>query len=258
MIFFDLEFYVPPKDRHRSNGLNRQGSFKFNPCSTGHFLLGGEFISTDIHCKSILDRQSLWLWNFESEQALLHEIYRYFSHHWDQYNKKKNQKSTLNGGGIARNEGNAKYTGISINDKDTVILQKRIRDVITCGFAIARIDLPALFIRSSRYDFAPSNTLFRTFLTTKVIDLSNTASYLFPQEKVLYPKTQREVAQKLLKQKMVKLPGHTVWKQYDQGDYEAIADRCRGEVEETLEIYLQLKKNHKNHKNLPSSLNGAN
>ncbi len=231
MIFFDLEFYVPSKDRHRSNGLNRQGSFKFNPCSTGHFLLGGEFISTDIHCKSIVDRQSLWLWNFESERALLHEIYRYFSLHWDQYSKDKKD--------IHKREG------------ETIILQKRIRDVITCGFAIARIDLPTLFIRSSRYDFAPSDALFRTFLTTKVIDLSNTASFLFPQEKVLYPKTQREVAQRVLKKGMAKPPGHTVWKQYDQGNYEAIADRCHGEVEEILEIYRQLQNNP------PSSLNGA-
>ena len=216
MIFFDLEFYVPPEDRHHSN---RQGSFKFNPCRSTHFLLGGEFICTDIHCHSILDHQSLWLWNFKSEKALLHEIYRYFSHHWDQEREENHKKDTI-----------------------TIILQKRIRDVITCGFAIARIDLPTLFIRSSQYDFAPSDALFRTFLTTKVIDLSNTASFLFPHETVCYPKTQREVAQKLLNRSMSKLPGHSVWKHYDQGEYDAIADRCYAEVEETLEIYRQLQK----------------
>ncbi|MHA1519475.1 MAG: hypothetical protein ACTSRK_04765 [Promethearchaeota archaeon] len=241
MIFFDLEFYVPPDDRHSSN---RHGSFKFNPCSPGNFLLGGEFISTDIHCKSIIDRQSLWLWNFDSERALLYEIYRYFSQHWDKY--RKNGNYGING----NNENKGKNGNIEKNvkkekgkkDRDTIILQKRIRDVITCGFAIGRIDLPTLFIRSSRYDFAPSDALFRTFLTTKVIDLSNTASFLFPQEKVCYPKTQREVAQKVLKRSMTKPPGHNVWKQYDQGEHEAISDRCLAEVEETLEIYRKLKK----------------
>ncbi|MCF2141119.1 MAG: hypothetical protein K9W44_13755 [Candidatus Lokiarchaeota archaeon] len=211
MLFFDLEFYVPPNDR---NNPQTKGTFKFNPLKDGHLLLGGFFLHTSLTNAEILNSEEIWLWNLENEKSVIEKIYTIFQTEWNL--RQKNHD---------------------------VIIKKRIRDSVTCGFSISRIDLPVLFLKGMLHKIAPFDQLFQTFLNTKVIDLSNTASFLFPNEHVLYPKTQREVSRKLHihESSFNKPAGSDVWTKYDDGDYDIIATRCRNEVEEIYSIYLELR-----------------
>ena len=114
---------------------------------------------------------------------------------------------------------------------------------MTCGFAIGRIDLPALFIKSHHYQVASASQLFEMFLKTKVIDLSNIAAFLFPEDRILYPKTMNEVSQRLLTEREYKTSGKDVWQWFDQGDYDRIQLRCQEEVEIMIRIYQELIQN---------------
>lgn len=213
LIFFDLEFYVPPNDRTTPE---TRGTFKYTPTKPTHILLGGYFKITDIKMTEIFEEKGLWIWQYSSEKDLLKEIYHLFDQAWHQ--KQKHAESTPK------------------------ILHKRVKDLITVGTAIARIDLPILYIRSQTHKIAPTTDLYRRFLCTKVIDLSNTASFLFPQESVMYPKTQREIATALLGHSNQKSPGSDVWNMYDNGDLEAIESRCKSEVREIYTLYQEMKK----------------
>lgn len=214
MIFFDLEFYVPPEDQHLSNS---RGTLIFNPANPKHLILGGHFITCPLSTsKSENSPQfrhdtSFWLWNFTSEKALLTAIFNFFEEefHFQQ-------------------------------GENTQILEKRVKDIVTCGFAIARIDLPALFIRCQYNHIAPSPRLFDIFLKTKVIDLCNVGAFLFPKESTLYPKTAYEVSKRLFPKTKWKPSGKTVWKFYDDGEYEQIETRCHNEVTDILHIYKKL------------------
>lgn len=208
MLFFDLEFYVPPQDR---NLPYNRGSFKFDPTKEGHLLLGGYFLQTSLQDLKVLKENSIWIWEYDSEKQVIQKIFDIFREEW------LNQQ----------------------NQKDTV-LRKRIRDSVTCGFSISRIDLPVLFIKGKQHQIATDSDLFRTFLNTKVLDLSNTSSFLFPEIAVLYPKTQREVSRRLKIKSFGKPAGSNVWQLYDNGDFHAISERCRAEVKEIMEIYQKI------------------
>ena len=217
MIFFDLEFYVPPTDR---NDPTSQGTLVFNPTNPQHKVLGGHFIAYDWKLKQIRQEQSYWVWNFLSdvnpEKALLTAIYDFFQEEF------------------AYQQG-----------ETTNVLGKRIRDVVTCGFAIGRIDLPTLFIRSRQAQVADPASLFNMFLKTKIIDLSNTACFLFPKEDTFYPKTANEVG-KLLFPKLPRKPsGKQVWIDYDLGEVDRITSRCTDEVHTIVRIYQGLQVNLK-------------
>jgi hypothetical protein len=71
MLFFDLEAYAPPGDRNAS-----LSSLIVNPARPGHLLLGGSFFSKRFEdpIPEVPEVQGLWLWNFESEAALLTAI----------------------------------------------------------------------------------------------------------------------------------------------------------------------------------------
>ena len=136
------EIYVPPEDR---NDPSTQGTLVFNPENPRHKLLGGHFIAFDWKFKEIRQERSYWIWDFTSEpseKALLAAIYAFFQ---EEFLFQQGEHSS--------------------------VLGKRIRDVVTCGFAIGRIDLPTLHIRSQQYHVADPISLFNVFLKTKIIDL---------------------------------------------------------------------------------------
>ncbi len=207
MLFFDLEAYAPPDDRTAS-----RGSLIVNPARPGHVLLGGAFYS-----KRFVDPipeapriDGLWLWHFGSEAALLGAIQRRFEEEWERQRAE-----------------NAR------------ILGKPAVDLVVCGAGITKFDLPALYCRSLFNEIASPAELFEVFFKARPIDLANEASFLFPEEPVLYPKTTREMAGRLgLRER--KGSSKSVWDSYEGRDYGAIEQRTADELRLVLDIYKRL------------------
>ena len=162
MLFFDLEAYAPPQEREAS-----RSSLVVNPARPGHMLLGGCFFSKRFAEPMPQEPvfQGLWLWNFGSEVELLRAIQARFEEEW------RRQR-----------------------EENVRILGKPAVDLVVCGAGIAKFDLPALYSRCLLHALAPAEQLFELFFKTRPIELSNEASFLFPEEPVLYPKTTREMA----------------------------------------------------------------
>ncbi|WP_224244215.1 hypothetical protein [Hyalangium gracile] len=205
MLFFDLEAYVPPSEREPG-----RSSLVVNPTRPGHVLLGGCFFSKGfsdpIPEAPVL--QGLWLWEHASEAELLRAILARFEEAWRSQERIK-------------------------------ILGKPTTDLVVCGAGIAKFDLPALFCRAHLHGLADPAELYEVFLKTRPIDLANEASFLFPEEPVLYPKTTREMAGRLgLRERKGSSKG--VWELYEQQDHAAIEQRTAAELLTVLDIYRHL------------------
>lgn len=206
MIFFDLEFYVPPQERFLPN---TKGTLVLNPARPSNILLGGHFIAQGFKDPKPRQEKAFWLWKSQDdEKNLLTQIAGFFHEEW-----------------------------LHQQAEEYKIMNKRIDDIVTCGFAVGRVDLPALYIRSQLLNVKPIEELYTTFLKTRVIDLSQVACFLFPKEKHFYPKTANEVAHKLLPKSAWKASGKDVWMMFDEGDYNAIEKRCHDEVHTCIQIY---------------------
>ncbi len=208
MLFFDLEAYAPPDERTAS-----RSSLIVNPARPGHVLLGGCFFSKRF-AEPIPESpaiQGLWLWDFPSEADLLRAIQALFEEEW------RRQR-----------------------EENVRILGKPAVDLVVCGAGIAKFDLPALYSRCLLHAIAPAPELFELFFKARPIELSNEASFLFPEEPVLYPKTTREMAGRLgLRER--KGSSKSVWDSYEQRDYPAIEQRTREELRLVLDIYERLR-----------------
>jgi len=209
MLFLDLEAYAPPSDRATS-----LSSLVVNPARPSHLLLGGCFFSKrfeePIPEEPKLD--GLWLWNFESEAALLRAIKARFEREWQRQ-----------------------------RDEGVRILGKPAKDLVVCGAGIAKFDLPALYCRSLFNEVADPAELFEVYFKARPIELSNEASFLFPEEPVLYPKTTKEMAGRLgLKENKGSSKG--VWELYESGDHAGIERRTEDELRLVLELYERLRR----------------
>lgn len=207
MLFFDLEVYAPPTDRAAS-----RSSLTVNPARPGHVLLGGCFYGKrfDEPIPETPEVQGLWLWNHASEAALLGAIKARFEEEW------RRQR-----------------------EENVWILGKPAVDLVVCGAGVAKFDLPVLFCRAQFNEIADPAELFEVFLKARPIDLANEASFLFPEEPVLYPKTTREMAGRLgLKER--KGSSKSVWDSYERRDYAAIERRTTEELRTVLELYKRL------------------
>ncbi|MDC0709733.1 hypothetical protein POL68_14775 [Stigmatella sp. ncwal1] len=207
MLFFDLEAYVPPHDR--STGWS---SLVVNPVKPDHVLLGGCFFSKRFEAPIPEDPaiDGLWLWNFESEAALLLAIKARFEKEWH----------------LQRQEA-------------VRILGKPAQDLVVCGAGIAKFDIPALFCRSHVNGICDPAELFELYFKARPIELSNVASFLFRSERILYPKTTKEMAGRLgLSEK--KGSSKSVWECYETRDYATIEQRTRAELLTVLHIYKRL------------------
>ena len=208
MLFFDLEAYAPPEERTAS-----RSSLIVNPARPGHVLLGGCFFSKRF-AEPIPEQPAidgLWLWDFPSEAELLRAIQARFEEEW------RRQR-----------------------EEQVRILGKPAVDLVVCGAGITKFDLPALYTRSLLHQLAPAPELFELFFKARPIELSNEASFLFPEEPVLYPKTTREMAGRLgLRERKGSSKG--VWDSYEQRDYRAIEARTREELRLVLDIYERLR-----------------
>ena len=207
MLFFDLEAYAPPDDRTAS-----LSSLIVNPGRPGHLLLGGCFFSKRFEdpIPETPEVQGLWLWNFESEAALLSAIKARFEDEWRRQREEK-----------------------------VWVLGKPATDLVVCGAGISKFDLPALYCRSLFNEIASPAELFEVFFKARPIDLANGASFLFPEEPILYPKTTREMAGRLgLRERKGSSKG--VWESYESRDYGAIERRTEDELRLVLDLYKRL------------------
>ena len=173
--------------------------------------MGGCFYCKSLKDSHIYRKENLWIWNFESEKELLRQIYQLFQEEF------------------------------ILNQRYLAIIQnKRIKDIVTCGFGIARIDLPTLYIKSVHHKIESASNLFNMFLKTKIIDLCNVSSFLFPNETVLYPKTANEVSKKISPKSAKKANGKKVWDYYDKDEFHKIETRCEQEVLQIIHVYTSL------------------
>lgn len=209
MLFFDLEAYAPPDDRTAS-----LSSLIVNPARPGHLLLGGSFFRKRFEdpIPEAPEVEGLWLWNFESEAALLTAIKARFEDEWRRQREEKVR-----------------------------VLGKPATDLVVCGAGITKFDLPALYCRSLFNEVASPAELFEVFFKARPIELANEASFLFPEEPVLYPKTTKEMAGRLgLKEKKGSSKG--VWELYESRDYAGIERRTEEELRLVLELYERLRR----------------
>ncbi|UGV39973.1 hypothetical protein J7W08_07555 [Methanococcoides orientis] len=208
MLYFDLEFYVPKEERIREGR-----SLIVNPNKKKHKLLGGTFFSKtyDSKISKKPNFKQLWLWNYDNnEMKLLEDIYTLFKNEW-----KKSQ-----------------------NDKKW-ILGKPASELLVCGIGVSWFDLQALYCRSSRYNIDKPDQLYDMYFKCKHIELSNVTSFLFPEEKYIYPKTAKEIMNRMNIQGE-KDSSKNVWEMYDNRDFNSIENRTTQELEAILDIYRKL------------------
>ncbi len=207
MIFLDLEFYVPENQR-KFEGY----TLRANPCKDNQFLMGGVFVNTPLFSKiKDSDLKEFWVWNeidfnkenvYPSECRVLEKIYSFIKEGW---------------------------TSI-----------KRRKDLLIIGIGIARVDLPFLFFRSIKYDFATDQELFSLFFSSKSIDLSNVGSALNPGE-ILHPLSSNDIM-RVLDIKSKKPSGMRVWDHYDLEEFKKIEERTKQEILVTIKAYHLLRK----------------
>ena len=149
IIFFDLEWYVPPNQR-RLKGA----SLAMNPHKPGQFLLGGVFgkFHPLKQKKEAIKFEHFWLWKEKNEQAVIKKIYDYVKKEWRNFEGTPSQQA----------------------------------DLILCGQGISRLDVPVLYIQSMKYQVDKPEEIFYTFCKTKQVDLSNVAIPLIYGD-VMYP-----------------------------------------------------------------------
>ncbi|MHA1450336.1 MAG: hypothetical protein ACTSP4_13045 [Candidatus Hodarchaeales archaeon] len=211
MLFFDLEHYVPEEQRQ-----SKTTTLRANPDRKGQFLLGG--VVTNLQYDDGLGRSNTgeyWIWKETSlendeeiqkaEEKVLEKIYHHFKRSWE------------------------------------IVTQNfsRRRDLIVVGTGIARFDLPLLYIRSSKYQFAPKEDLYSIFLKTKPIDLTTLGIAFVKPKGRIKPVSTRDLMRSL-GIKDSKETGQIVWELYDNGEYDKIEKRTNREVKTNIIIYSEL------------------
>lgn len=199
IIFFDLEYYVPAKDRKRKT----PGGMTFSPVLPGHKILGGTFLTYYPMQDRIGDRCSIWEWERGSEAEVLRDIFHFFRENWRTF--------------IARGQAGS---------------------LMLSGIGISHSDVPALLARLSSCSIAEDYEIHDLICGCRQIDLA-TATYCqfsFNESYFAYPKTKSALYQKYLNGKKLE-SGKSVWKLYENRDFDAIEGRCKEEVDDALIIY---------------------
>lgn len=199
IIFFDLEFYVPKKDRDGRREL------KANPYKDGHFLIGGTF-SKYFPLLPNNDKRNItkefWLWEYTNEKEMLSDILQFIDESWKLIHKSNNQAELF-------------YAGIGIQ----------------------RADIQYLFARSKKYELKSESELFNIFYKGRFLDFENIFIPLFKNKgNMLKTKTTNDIIKKLnIPTERESSIG--IWDQYDSKDYNSIKERNNNEVADLLTIY---------------------
>lgn len=200
ILVFDLEAFVPQKDRRRRTGA----SLAVNPYRDGHTLLGGVVyrarpLTGDVVC----DYEHHWVWKDGSEEAVVANLYRIFSDTWRHLRAKKCAEC----------------------------------DPVVAGVGISTFDMPFLAAKCREFQVAPPEEIYETLCKLRVVDLATAGiGFLQIPRPVLHPCTHNELANGFLGERDQKPTGKRVWTMADEKDYEGIEERCEGEVREMVAL----------------------
>lgn len=205
ILFFDLEYYVPLKDR---NNYSPSG-MTFTPTNNEHKILGGVFMTYYPMLDKCENPISLWEWNTKSEAHLLQEIFNVFQTNWK---------------GIENN--------------------KKVASLMVGGIGISHSDMPSLMHKMLVNKIADPKRLFDLLYGCRQIDLTTAsfAQFNFNHKYFSYPKSKSHLYQKYMLDKSVE-SGKSVWEKYEQRDFSAIESRTIGEVNDILLIYKAIVEN---------------
>jgi hypothetical protein len=208
VLFFDLEFYTPPKDRERKT----PGSMKFSPVRPDHKIIGGVF-QTYYPMLDKLDAPiSIWEWKLGSEKAVLKKIHAILDKEWHCFEK-----------------------------------HPPLGSLMLCGIGISRSDLPALYTRMTALSIGSPERLYHLLFGGQLIDLSISTfcQFKFNYPYFAYPKPKAELYQKYLNGKKIE-PGLKVLDYYDNSAFNEIESRTLEEVKDMIAVYKAMfDHNHK-------------
>lgn len=202
VLFFDIEWYVPP-DQRISDGA----SLLANPNKPNQLLLGGVFKRYFPLKKADKENkyQHIWIWKENNEKQVIQKIYDYFKQSWNLLKNKSPHQA----------------------------------DLMVCGQGISRFDLPIIYTKSLAYKIDSPDKIWETYYKTKHLDLSNIAIPFYPQDSVMYPKTANQLTKKFTRGKF-KPSGKRVWDMYDDNEHNKIMNRTLKEVKDTIRLYRNL------------------
>lgn len=199
ILFFDLEYYVPPEDRARP----APGGMRFSPHLPSHRLLGGAFLSYLPMLDRVASRHEFWTWSHADEASMLRALCAHLQAEWKPY-------------ADPRQEGTP----------------------ILAGIGIGHSDVPCLAARIALHGTMDPVRAHDLLYGCRQLDLGVACfgQFALNHPYFAYPKTKRQLYEKYADGKRID-PGRAVWDLYDRGDHAAIEARCREEVEDALAIY---------------------
>ena len=214
ILFFDLEYWVPPEAQR-----SRFGSLLANPGREGQKIIGGTFCLMDptqvrdwpTNAEDI-EMANFWVWDYEDEKSMLSDIIDYLRSCWSSLEGKKDREA----------------------------------DLILCGIGVSRFDVPVIAFRCSELGVATNEDLWEVLFTTKQVDLSN-VGIPYPSKRdrdgswVLYPRTANELCREFGVDS-VKPSGKRVWDMYLAEDFQGIRSRTEGEVFDSITVYRKMRK----------------
>lgn len=208
IIFFDLEFYVPEKNR-------KEKGFSYNPWQDGSIFLGGSYVialGTRDQVNPLDDDlkkriKSLWIWNSTNEKELVGKFFKLFKSQLDQCIEASQGVSPL-----------------------------------ICGIGIQNSDIPVLMALFRKHGYLNESQSFAFENSLRILDLSVLGIGFFNNKTYLmYPKKKNELLNKFFQDQVFE-SGVSVWEQYEDSKYDDIQSRNEKEVFYTLRLYYEFKR----------------
>lgn len=202
IVFFDLEYYVPPEDRSRK----APSSMKFSPYLPGHKILGGTFQTYFPMTDELRPPVQIWEWGVGSEKHVLEEILSLLRREWK---------------------------GLERGDRGSLML---------CGIGISHSDVPALLAKMNTSLIDLPTRIYDYLCGCRQIDLSTATYCQFSSTTryFSYPKSKAALYNKYLVEPANVAPGTTVWDDYEARSFSAIEARTQLEVNHTVSIYKRM------------------
>jgi hypothetical protein len=180
VIFFDIEYYVPPKDRTIIGPSLVASPFKEN-----QFILGGVFTKYNPFKMKNTDYVHFWIWKDIDEKRVLEKIYRYIQSSWEQLTKYK-------------------HTLLEQWEEGLICNMQWQADLMFCGIGISQFDIPMLYFRSQHHQIASAEELFNCYFKARALDLNTITIPFFNKDEIMYPKpTNATTAGLVLKKKKI-------------------------------------------------------
>jgi hypothetical protein len=202
IVFFDLEYFVPPDSRERK----APGGMKFSPHLPGHRILGGTFQTYFPMLDKLEPAKQIWEWRAGSEKQVLQQTLDLLKAEWREIEKKPDLGSLM-----------------------------------LCGVGISHSDIPALLAKTVAHELDSPVRIHDLLCGCRQIDLTTAtyAQFSFNNAYFAYPKSKAHLYQKYLGTKGVG-SGTVVWELFEKGNYAAIEARALSEVWDSVAIYKQM------------------